>query len=212
MRTCRGERRNCSSTSCGKGAIAGHGRSAAVQRGSQKQTGTCCRPGIKRQISEFGGCARPIARAQGKQNNHHPLIESVRMAHLCNGLQRQVFLVRRGAPRSQPGRGSSDSSEPSLLSGARVHAGLHAAHHTVVDQIDSRLESRIDRVGRSTAPHSIATVLFLSVVPRILLRTTAAPPRVRMLRHLRIAPSHADDGDPSSRIASLARLIRATPG
>ncbi len=87
---------------------------------------------------------------------------------------------------------------------ATVHAGLRAAHHTVVDQLDGRPEARIDRMGRSTAPHSIATVLFVSVVPRILLRMTAAPPRVRMLRHLRIAPAHADDGgDPSSHIASL---------
>lgn len=85
-----------------------------------------------------------------------------------------------------------------------VHAGLHAAHHTVVDQIDSRLESRIDRAGRAAAPSRLAAaMLFALATPSVLSRATTGPPRVRILRHLRIAPSHADDGDPPSRTAPL---------
>ena len=85
-----------------------------------------------------------------------------------------------------------------------AHAGLHAAHHTVVDQIDSRLESRIDRAGRAAAPSRLAAAtLFAVAAPNVMPRATAAPPRARMLRHLRIAPSHAGDEDPPSHTASL---------
>jgi hypothetical protein len=86
-----------------------------------------------------------------------------------------------------------------------AHAGLRAAHHTVVDQLDGRLDSRIDRAGRAAVPGRLAAaMLFALDVPSATPRTTAAPPRrARMLRHLRIAPSHADDGDPPSHTASL---------
>jgi len=84
-----------------------------------------------------------------------------------------------------------------------VYAGLHAAHHTVVDQLDGRLESRIDRAGRAAAPDRLAAaMLFALAAPSVMPRATAAPPRARMLRHLRIAPSHVD-GDPPSYTASL---------
>ncbi len=84
-----------------------------------------------------------------------------------------------------------------------VYAGLHAAHHTVVDRLDGRLESRIDRAGRAAAPDRLAAaMLFALTTPSVMPRATAAPPRARMLRHLRIAPSHAD-GDPPSHTASL---------
>jgi hypothetical protein len=85
-----------------------------------------------------------------------------------------------------------------------VHAGLRAAHHTVIDQIEGLLESRIDRDGRAAAPgRPAAAILFVSAAPKVMPRATAAPPRARMLRHLRIAPSHASDGDPPSHTASL---------
>jgi hypothetical protein len=85
-----------------------------------------------------------------------------------------------------------------------VHAGLHAAHHTVVDQLDARLEARIDRVARAAAPGRLAAaMLFALAAPSVMPRAIAAPPRVRMLRRLRTAPSHASDGDPPSHTASL---------
>ena len=92
-----------------------------------------------------------------------------------------------------------------LLPGCNtVHVGLRAAHHTIVDQLDGRPEARIDRAGRVAAPDSIAAaMLFASTAANVLPRATAAPPRVRMLRRLRIAPDHADDGDPPSHTASL---------
>jgi hypothetical protein len=86
-----------------------------------------------------------------------------------------------------------------------VHAGLRAAHHTIVDQLDGRLEARIDRAGRDAAPKRIAAaaVLSASSAPGVLARATAAPPPVRRLRRLRIARSRAGDGDPSSHATSL---------
>jgi hypothetical protein len=88
--------------------------------------------------------------------------------------------------------------------GNTVHAGLRAAHHTVIDQVEGRLESRIDRDGRAAAPgRSAAAILFASAAPNVIPLATAAPPRAPMLRHLRIAPSHASDGDPLSHTASL---------
>ena len=85
-----------------------------------------------------------------------------------------------------------------------VHAGLRAAHHTIVDQLDGRLEARIDRAGRAAAPGRLAaTMLFALAAPSVVPRATAAPPRTRMLRRLQIAPSNASDGDPPSHTASL---------
>lgn len=88
----------------------------------------------------------------------------------------------------------------------RVHAGLHAAHHTVVDQLDGRLEARMDRAGRAEAPDGIAMATFVaSPAHCVLPRMTAGPPRVRVLRHLRFAPGHADDGDPPSHHTASLR-------
>lgn len=85
-----------------------------------------------------------------------------------------------------------------------VNAGLRAAHHTLVDQLDGRLEAQIDRASRAAAPERIAAaVLVASAAPGVLRRTTTGPPPVRMPMHLRIAPSHADDGDPPSHTTSL---------
>jgi len=84
------------------------------------------------------------------------------------------------------------------------HANLRAAHHTVVDQIDGRLEARIDRAGRAAAPGIIAVAMpFALDPPNLLPHTTAGPPRARMLRHLRVAHRCDDDGDPPSHTASL---------
>lgn len=83
-----------------------------------------------------------------------------------------------------------------------VDAGVHVAHHTVVDQIEGRLELRIDRAGRAPAPGRLATAILLaSAAPSVTPRGAAAPPRARMPRHLRIAPR--DDGDPPSPISFL---------
>jgi hypothetical protein len=85
-----------------------------------------------------------------------------------------------------------------------VHAGLRVAHHTVVDQIGGRLEARIDRTGRAPAPECATVALvFPMAAPSALPRATSAPPQTRTLRRLRIAPGHADDGDPFSHTAYL---------
>src|SRR5208282_2511498 len=95
-------------------------------------------------------------------------------------------------------------SHPFLTASNAVHAGVRAAHHTVVDQVAGRLEPQIDRASRAASPGSIvAAILFAPAAPSALPCATAAPPRVRMLRHLRIAPGHADDADPFSHTASL---------
>jgi hypothetical protein len=88
-----------------------------------------------------------------------------------------------------------------------VHPGLHAAHHTVVDQLDGRLEARMDRVGRAEAPDSIAVATFVGLPAHgVLPRVTAGPPPVRVLRHLRVAPCHADDGEPPGYHTASVRV------
>jgi len=88
--------------------------------------------------------------------------------------------------------------------GNTVHAGLRAADHSVIDQLDGRLEARIDRAGYAAAPSSIAgAMVFALAAPGVLPRTTAGPPRIRTLRHLGDAPGHADDGDSPSHTVSL---------
>jgi hypothetical protein len=85
-----------------------------------------------------------------------------------------------------------------------MHTGLHAAHHTVVDRIDARLEAQIDRASRVAAPEKVAAAaVFASAASSVLLPATAVPPRVRRLRRLRIARSRTDNGDPSSYTVSL---------
>ncbi|MGH7913357.1 MAG: hypothetical protein ACREPW_01730, partial [Candidatus Binataceae bacterium] len=85
-----------------------------------------------------------------------------------------------------------------------VHTGLRATHHTVVDQLAGSVEAQIDRAGRAAAPGSIAAaMLFTSATAGVLPRATTAPPPVRTLRHLRIAPRLADDEHPPSHTASL---------
>jgi len=85
-----------------------------------------------------------------------------------------------------------------------VHAGLRVAHHTVVDQIEVRFESRIARAGRAAAPGRHAAAMRFALAARsVTPLATAAPLRARMLRHLRIAPSDTSDGDPPSSTASL---------
>ena len=85
-----------------------------------------------------------------------------------------------------------------------THAGLRAAHHTVVDQPDSRVEERIERASRAATPDSVATAMLSASLARsILPRLITAPPRFQILRHLRIAPGHADDGDPLTHATSL---------
>jgi hypothetical protein len=89
----------------------------------------------------------------------------------------------------------------------KLHPGLRAAHHTVVDQLDGRLEARMDRAGRAEAPDAIAVArFFTSPAQGVLPRMTAGPPPVRVLRHLRVAPGHADDGDPPSRHTASLRV------
>jgi hypothetical protein len=88
--------------------------------------------------------------------------------------------------------------------GKTTHAGLRAAHHTVVDQPESHVEARIERAGRAATPDSVATAMLSASLARSTLpRLTTAPPRVQILRHLRIAPGHADDGDPLTHATSL---------
>jgi hypothetical protein len=85
-----------------------------------------------------------------------------------------------------------------------VHAGLHTAHHTVIDRIDGRLEAQIDRASRTVAPKRIpAAVLFAPLAPGALPQPTAARPPVRRLRRLRIARSRAGDDVPSGHASSL---------
>jgi hypothetical protein len=85
-----------------------------------------------------------------------------------------------------------------------TNAGLRAAHHTVVDQPESRVEARIERAGRAATPDSVATAMLSASLARSTLpRLTTPPPRVQILRHLRIAPGHADDGDPLTHATSL---------
>jgi hypothetical protein len=85
-----------------------------------------------------------------------------------------------------------------------TNAGLRAAHHTVVDQPESRVEARIERAGRAATPDSVATAMLSASLARSTLpRLTTAPPRVQILRHLRIAPGYADDRDPLSHARSL---------
>jgi len=72
------------------------------------------------------------------------------------------------------------------------------------DQIGGRLEARIDRTGRAPAPECATVALvFPMAAPGALPRATSAPPQTRTLRRLRIAPAHADDGDPFSHTAYL---------
>src|ERR1700722_14468679 len=77
-----------------------------------------------------------------------------------------------------------------------VSTGLHAAHHTLDDQLAGRLEAQIDRAGRAAAPDRIAAAMLAPAAPSLLPRVPSGPPRNRMLRRLRIAPAHADDGEP----------------
>jgi hypothetical protein len=84
-----------------------------------------------------------------------------------------------------------------------IHAGLRATHHTVVDRIGGRLEARIDRTGRAPAPESATAASAFAMAAPGAPRATSAPPQARMLRRLRIAPAHADDGDPFSHTAFL---------
>jgi hypothetical protein len=88
--------------------------------------------------------------------------------------------------------------------GHTVHAGVRAAHHTVVDRIGGRLAARIDRFGRTAAPgRRVTPMLFALVAPSVTPRASATPPRARMLRHLRIARNRDGDGDPPSHARSL---------
>lgn len=85
-----------------------------------------------------------------------------------------------------------------------VHAGLRATHHTVVDRIGGRLEARIDRTGRAPAPNrATVAIAFAMAAPGAPPHAASAPPQTRRLRRLRIAPAHADDGDPFSHTAFL---------
>jgi hypothetical protein len=84
-----------------------------------------------------------------------------------------------------------------------VHAGLRATHHTVVDRISGRLEARIDGTGRAPAPENATVALAFTIAVPGVPRATSAPPQARMLRRLRIALDHADDGDPFSHTAFL---------
>src|ERR1700691_6159633 len=92
----------------------------------------------------------------------------------------------------------------SFPAGHTVHAGVHAAHHTVVDRIGGRLAARIDRFGRTAAPgRRVTPMLFALAAPSDTPRARAAPPRARMLRHLGIAPNRDGDGDLPSHARSL---------
>jgi hypothetical protein len=85
-----------------------------------------------------------------------------------------------------------------------VRSGLRVAHHTVVDKVACRLEARIDRISRDPAPESANVGLASATArPGALPRASSAPPQNRKLRRLRIAPAHADDGDPFHHIAFL---------
>jgi len=82
-----------------------------------------------------------------------------------------------------------------------ARTGLHAAHHTLDDQLAGRLEAQIDRAGRVAAPDRIAAAILAPAAPSVLPRATSGPPRNRMSRRLRIAPAHADDENPFSHTA-----------
>jgi hypothetical protein len=85
-----------------------------------------------------------------------------------------------------------------------THPGLRAAHHTIVDRLDSRVEARIERAGRApTTARVAAAMLLASLVRSSLPRLTTASPRARILTHLRIAPGHAADGDPLTHATFL---------
>lgn len=97
-------------------------------------------------------------------------------------------------------------SHPFLTASNTVHAGVRAAHHSVVDRIGGRLEARIDSTGRAPAPESATVALaFVMDAPGAPPRATSAPPRAPMIKRLRIAPGHADDGDPFSH-TELSRV------
>ena len=69
------------------------------------------------------------------------------------------------------------------------------------------LEARMDRVGRAEAPDPIAVAMFFaSPAHGVLPRMTAGPPRMRVLKHLRVAPGHADDGNPPSHHTASLRV------
>jgi hypothetical protein len=83
------------------------------------------------------------------------------------------------------------------------HAGLRAAHHTLVERIGSAVEAQIDHCGRAPAPVNLAVSIPVAALPKLLTRTAAAPAQARTLRRLRTAPADADGGDPFSRTAFL---------
>ena len=83
------------------------------------------------------------------------------------------------------------------------HAGLHAAHHTLVERIGSAVEAQIDRCGRAPAPDELAVSIPAAALPNLLPRAAAAPRQARTLRRLRTAPADADGGDPFNHTAFL---------
>jgi hypothetical protein len=83
------------------------------------------------------------------------------------------------------------------------HAGLRAAHHTLVERTGTAVETRIGRLGRAPAPDNLAVSIPVAALPNLLPQAAAPPPQARTLRRLRTAPADADGGDPFSHTAFL---------